>query len=165
MGIFGDEREKKFVSVYHSYVNEVYQYVYMRTGMSKTLAQDITQDIFMDVFRGLSGFKGLCSERTWIFKIARNKLNDLYRKQYSAQFDTIEIDEEEIPTEQQKEIMLNRILMESNAENTSGIDKLKKMIVSYPWRFAFAVSTVQTVVFTMIFGAQYTNMFLSFFGG
>lgn len=70
-----------------------------------------------------------------------------------------------IPTEHQKNIMLNRILMECKAENTSGIGKLKKMIVVYPWRFAFTASAVQAVVFTMIFGTQYTNLFLSFFGG
>ena len=52
MSIFKDEREQKFISVYHSYVNEIYQYVYLRTGMRKALAEDITQEIFMDVYRG-----------------------------------------------------------------------------------------------------------------
>lgn len=93
MSIFRDEREQKFISVYESYVDEIYQYVYLRTGMSKALAQDITQDIFIDVYKGLSGFKGLSSERTWIFKIARNKLNDFYRKQYRSEFKVVEIDE------------------------------------------------------------------------
>ena len=93
MSVFRDEREQKFISVYHSYVYEIYQYVFLRTGMSKALAEDITQDIFMDVYRGLSGFKGLSSERTWIFKIARNKLNDFYRKQYSPKYEVVEIDD------------------------------------------------------------------------
>ena len=57
MSIFKDEREQKFISVYHSYVNEIYQYVYLRTGMSKALAEDITQEIFMDVYRGLSDLR------------------------------------------------------------------------------------------------------------
>ena len=77
MSVFKEEREQKFISVYHSYVSEIYQYVYLRTGMKKALAEDITQDIFMDVYRGMSGFKGLSSERTWIFKIARNKLSSI----------------------------------------------------------------------------------------
>lgn len=50
------------------------------------------ENIFMDVYRGISGFKGLTSERTWIFKIARNKLNDFYQKQYSPKFEVVEID-------------------------------------------------------------------------
>lgn len=93
MSIFKEEREQKFISVYHSYVSEIYQYVYLRTGMNKALAEDITQDIFVDVYRGMSGFKGLSSERTWVFKIARNKLNDFYRKQYSPKFEVVEIDD------------------------------------------------------------------------
>lgn len=93
MSIFKDQGEQKFISVYHSYVNEIYQYVYLRTGLNKALSEDMTQEIFMDVYKGLSGFKGLCSERTWIFKIAKNKLNDFYRKQYSPKFEIIEIDD------------------------------------------------------------------------
>ncbi len=82
---------------------------------------------------------------------------------FEKAFETLEQDG--TPTEQQKDIMLNRILMECKAENTSGMGKLRKMIVAYPWRFAFTASAVQSVVFTIIFGTQYTNLFLSFFGG
>lgn len=82
---------------------------------------------------------------------------------FKKAFETIEQDG--IPTEQQKNIMLNCILMERKAENTAGICRLKKMVVAYPWRFAFTASAFQAVVFTMIFGTQYTNFFLSFFGG
>ena len=109
--VFKEEREQKFISVYHSYVSEIYQYVYLRTGMKKALAEDITQDIFMDVYRGMSGFKGLSSERTWIFKIARNKLNDFYRKQYRSKFEMVELDtilyeQLEDPTQDIQELMI-----------------------------------------------------------
>lgn len=93
MSIFKDEQEQKFILIYHSYVNEIYQYVYLRTGMSKALAEDVTQEIFMDIYKGFSGFKGLCSERTWVYKIARNKLNDFYRKQYSPKFEIVEMND------------------------------------------------------------------------
>ncbi len=93
MSFFKDEREQKFILVYQAYVDEIYQYVYLRTGMSHATAEDITQEIFMDAYKGFFGFKGLCSERTWIFKIARNKLNDFYRKQYSPKFEIIEMDD------------------------------------------------------------------------
>ena len=79
--------------------------------MNKALAEDITQDIFMDVYRGMSGFKGLSSERTWIFKIARNKLNDFYRKQYRSKFEMVELDtilyeQLEDPTQDIQELMI-----------------------------------------------------------
>ena len=87
MSIFKNEQENKFIQTYRLYVDEIYQYVYLRTGMNKALAEDITQEIFVDVFKGMSSFKGLSSERTWIYKITKNRLNDFYRKQYRSKFE------------------------------------------------------------------------------
>lgn len=75
------------------------------------------------------------------------------------------LEQDGIPTEEQKAIMLNRIIMECKVENTSGIGRLKKMVITYPWRFAFTASAIQAVIFTTIFGTQYTNLLLNFFGG
>lgn len=94
MSIFKDEREQKFIVIYRSYIDEIYQYIYLRTGLNQALAEDITQEVFVDVYRGLSGFKELCSERTWVFKIAKNKLNDFYRKQYTPKFEFTELDDD-----------------------------------------------------------------------
>lgn len=78
-----EARERCFISIYRKHVDEVYQYVLLRTGFDVPLAEDLTQDIFLDVFKGLWGYKGLSSEKTWIFEIAQNKLFDYYRRQYS----------------------------------------------------------------------------------
>lgn len=75
------------------------------------------------------------------------------------------LEENQGPTEQQKDIILNRILKECKTENVSGARRLKKLVISYPWRFAFAASAVQAVICTLIFGTRYTNLFLNFFGG
>lgn len=84
MGNLFNEKEKRFTALYQKYVDEIYKYVYMRTGMKSNVSEDITQEIFIAVYRGLYGFKGLCSERTWIYKIAAHKINDYYRKAYRA---------------------------------------------------------------------------------
>jgi hypothetical protein len=78
-------------------------------------------------------------------------------------FDTLE--NNSLPTESQKEIMLNRIMLEGENENSSCIEKLKRIVIVYPWRLAFVVSAVQAAAFTLIFGTQYTNLFLGVFGG
>ncbi len=70
-----------------------------------------------------------------------------------------------LPTQQQKDIMLEQILKECNRENTSGLVRIKNLVITYPWRFAFTVSVIQTAVFTIIFGTKYTNLFLTYFGG
>lgn len=134
MSVFKDEREQKFISVYHSYVNEIYQYVYLRTGMSKVLAEDITQDIFMDVYKGISGFKGLSSERTWIFKIARNKLNDFYRKQYSPKFEVVEIDDHmteylDDPSQDIQELMIKSFEREKVRTCLNGLPEQYRIVL------------------------------------
>jgi hypothetical protein len=75
------------------------------------------------------------------------------------------IKETTVPTQQKKDIMLDHILKEYKSEKASAFIKIKKMIITYPWRFAFAVSAVQTTVLTLVFGTKYTNLFLNFFGG
>ena len=87
-----ESKTQNFISVYNNHIDEIYQYVLLRTGFDVPLAEDITQDIFLDVFKGLRSFKGLCSERTWIFKITKNKLFDYYRKQYREKAEILAID-------------------------------------------------------------------------
>ena len=89
-----ESKTQNFISVYKNHIDEIYQYVLLRTGFDVPLAEDITQDIFLDVFKGLRSFKGLCSERTWIFKIAKNKLFDYYRKQYSQKTEILALDDQ-----------------------------------------------------------------------
>lgn len=95
MSVREPEKEKRFIAFYQTYIDEIYQFIYARSGFDPNVAEDITQDIFVDVLKGLDRFKGLCSERTWIYKIARNKLNDYYRKQYNQKIGICDIGEAE----------------------------------------------------------------------
>ena len=96
MNAWETEKEQKFIKLYQSYVDEVYQFIYARSGFVAAIAEDITQDIFLDIFRGLDRFKGFCSERTWVYKIAKNKQNDFYRRQYRNKVETCEMNEAEL---------------------------------------------------------------------
>lgn len=86
-------KEQQFIKIYHTYIDEIYGYVFLRTGLEPSIAEDITQDIFLEVFKGFDKFKGLCSDRTWVFKITRNKLYDYYRKQYRQGIDFISMED------------------------------------------------------------------------
>lgn len=88
-----------------------------------------------------------------------DKKDSLLKKAFDA------LEHNSLPTESQKEIMLNRIMLGCEDENSSGIEKLKRIVIVYPWRLAFAASAVQAVAFTLIFGTQYTNLFIGVFGG
>jgi hypothetical protein len=70
-----------------------------------------------------------------------------------------------LPTDEQKEKMLKYVLLESRLQDNSTMGKVGRMITIYPWRFSFGAAAVQALVFTLIFGTEYTNLFLSIFGG
>jgi len=70
-----------------------------------------------------------------------------------------------LPTNEQKEKMLNYVLMESRFQDNSVLGKVGRWISVYPWRFGFSAAAAQTVVFTLIFGTEYTNLVLRMFGG
>ncbi|MBC3796487.1 RNA polymerase sigma factor [Acetobacterium tundrae] len=88
------EKEQHFSELYEKYIDEIYHYVFLRTGLDKVTAEDIAQEIFIDVYKGLDRFKGLCSERTWIYRITKNKLSDYYRIQYKRSMEECSINEE-----------------------------------------------------------------------
>ena len=48
------------------------------------------------MYRGLGGFKGLSSERTWVYRIAKNKLGDYYRRQYKSAFERAQAQDTEL---------------------------------------------------------------------
>ena len=76
-------------------------------------------------------------------------------------FDTLK--EVDAPSVHQK--VLNLILFEGRLQEDTPWQKFRTLVFVYPWRFAFGVSTAQAVVFTLLFGTQYTNLFLGFWGG
>lgn len=90
----GNQNEQQFIALYNAYVDEVYRTVYRRTGFERETAEDITQEVFLDVYRGLGRFRGLCSERTWVFRIAANKINDYYRRYYRQAVERVNLEDE-----------------------------------------------------------------------
>jgi RNA polymerase sigma-70 factor (TIGR02943 family) len=61
------------------YGNQLYQYALPRVNDS-LLAEDLVQDTFLAALNNLGSFKGLASEKTWLFAILKNKIIDHYRK-------------------------------------------------------------------------------------
>lgn len=50
--------------------------VYLR---DRSLAEDAVQETFLKAYRGLSGFRGDCSEKTWLMSIAMNTCKNMRR--------------------------------------------------------------------------------------
>lgn len=67
------------------YYREIYAFVW-RQVRDKELAMDLTQDIFVAVLRGLPSFDERKAQfRTWLYRVASNKITDYYRSRYHRQ--------------------------------------------------------------------------------
>lgn len=70
---------ESFTALYERHVAEIYRFIFIRTGGESGTAEDLTQDVFLEACRGLPRFRGASTVRTWLFRIARNKVIDWYR--------------------------------------------------------------------------------------
>ena len=53
------------------YERQIFYYIYRMTG-SREDAKDLTQEVFIKMLRGISGFNGKSTFRTWLYRIATN---------------------------------------------------------------------------------------------
>jgi RNA polymerase sigma-70 factor (ECF subfamily) len=70
--------EEAFAWLIAQYHQPIYSLV-ARTVQNPSDAPDVTQDIFVKVFRGISGFHGDSSLRTWIYRIALHEASNQRR--------------------------------------------------------------------------------------
>ena len=64
--------EKAYETLVARFQQPVYSLVY-RLLDDQNEASDVVQDVFLKVFRGVSRFRGQCSLKTWIYRIAVNE--------------------------------------------------------------------------------------------
>ena len=69
----------EFAEVYKAYFNDVFRAVYRKIP-DRQDAEDITQDTFFAAFRLGKDFLGHPQPKLWLFRTARNKRRELYRK-------------------------------------------------------------------------------------
>ncbi|MFP4416838.1 MAG: RNA polymerase sigma factor [Chitinispirillaceae bacterium] len=92
--IAGDQRCQR--QLFRQYRQSVFSLVYRLLGPGYDL-DDIIQQVFIKVFRSLSGFKGLSSLDTWIYRITSKVCTDQLRKKYrKRQLDIIDGSDEMI---------------------------------------------------------------------
>lgn len=71
---------KKWVERYADYL---FRYAILRIN-DHDLARDLVQETFLAGLKGLAGFAGKSTERTWLTAILKYKIIDLYRKESSG---------------------------------------------------------------------------------
>lgn len=59
-------------------------YMYLR---DRELAEDATQETFLKAYKALPAFRGECSEKTWLMRIAMNTCRDMKRSAWFRHID------------------------------------------------------------------------------
>lgn len=71
----------------------IYRMLYFRTG-SKMDAEDLTQDVFLKAYKNIRGLQSPAVFRSWLYRIAVNRVRDHYRKKkFRALFGNASVDE------------------------------------------------------------------------
>ena len=74
---------KSFGEIFEEYYKPIYNYVYMQV-LCREEAEDLVSDVFMKAMNAYDSYNpSLASEKTWLFRIARNHLIDHYRRKAS----------------------------------------------------------------------------------
>ena len=74
------EDPKAFGELYKLYVEQVFRYLYSRLGNVHE-AEDVTAQTFLAAFESFDKFREDGHLASWLFSIARNKVNDHFRQQ------------------------------------------------------------------------------------
>ncbi len=74
------DREARFTELYNLSFNYVYAFILARTANNGQLAEEVVQETFAAAWSSFDRFRRESSWRTWLCSIAKNKLNESYRK-------------------------------------------------------------------------------------
>ncbi|WP_239421829.1 RNA polymerase sigma factor [Bacillus sp. CGMCC 1.16541] len=101
-----EQAANELVSMYYS---QMYAFVYKQT-MNKELSLDLTQEIFISMLQSIHHFEGKrASFKTWLYKIATNRIVDYYRsKHYRYDRTSDEIEAYKVSDEEDFTVTLER---------------------------------------------------------
>lgn len=102
------------------YYNEIYAFVYRQTGQKED-AMDLTQNIFLAILRAIPSYNPKkAAFRTWLYRIAVNKVIDVRRQSRPV---ATPLDEMEIPVQEDFVSQIhNRDLLERIETYVSSLD-------------------------------------------
>ena len=120
---FGSSKDAD--SLVRAYYDEIYIFV-VRQISDKELARDLTQEIFISMLRSIASYQEKRSSfRTWLYRIATNKIIDFRRMALPNTIPLEELDETEIVD------YMGRIDYENNIAQAGFLEKIEHYVSSF----------------------------------
>ena len=83
-------KQEEFTEIFELYYKRIYNYTYYRVN-SQEMAEDLTSNIFEKIMKKINTYKNENAKfEVWMFTIARNTINDHFRKQKKYKFISID---------------------------------------------------------------------------
>ncbi|MSV34767.1 MAG: sigma-70 family RNA polymerase sigma factor [Bryobacterales bacterium] len=114
------------------HADAVHRYVWRRLTPKVDLVDDIVQDVFVAAWRGLPGYSGEASLQTWLVSIARNKVEDYYRRTLAAPLESLEQDED-------APLLASSVNLDANLEQSRQEERAAKILSGIPYEYATAL--------------------------
>jgi RNA polymerase sigma factor (sigma-70 family) len=82
-----------FEVLYMRHKNSLFNFLY-NSCRQHQLVEDLAHDIWLSIIRGIENYKAVATFKTYLYRIARNRLIDHWRKEKDSKFEYAEFNEE-----------------------------------------------------------------------
>ncbi len=125
-----ETREQKLTRMAETYQGLLLRMCYVSLR-DMGLAQDAVQETFLRAYRGMTGFRGDCSEKTWLLRIAVNICRSMQRSAWFHRVDR-RVTPEDLPIAQ--ELHCPEEEMDLMCSILRLPPKMKEVILLYYWQ-------------------------------
>jgi len=111
------------------YYHEIYCYMYKQT-IDKELAMELTQEIFVSMLQTIGGYdEKKSSFRTWLYRVATNKVVDHYRSRAFQEARAVDMIEDDLADEADFSLNIERKLeLERVIEHVNQLEVIQQKI-------------------------------------
>jgi len=157
--------EEAFAWLITRYHQQIYSLL-ARTVRSSADAADLTQEVFIKVFRGIRGFHGESSLRTWIYRIALREASNQRRWWIRHRQQEIAIEQEISAGESGNPVQLKDMLVDSaespyehalHEENRLRVERALRHVPE-PFRTTLILRDIEGFVYEEVAAIQGVNL-------
>ncbi len=130
-------KERKFAKMYDTYADDIFRYLLVHVH-DQHLAEDLTADAFTKAWKSIDTFD-FEQPRPWLYTIARNVMNDHWRKKQPILEDTLD---EQVSSENVEEKVDRTLARERVTKAVSGLPEMMRSVVTL--RFLLHYSAKRT---------------------